>query len=309
MSYRTDVPEPEPGPNEALVKISLAGICATDLELVKGYYPYCGIPGHEFVGKIVQAPDQPQRVGEGVVGEINISCGVCPTCLAGRKSHCPRRTVMGIVDRHGAFAEYVCLPLTNLIRVPDTVSDEAAVFVEPLAAALEIREQIPIAAADQVLILGAGRLGQLIAQSLMPTGCNLKVVARYEKQQTLLAQNNVHMIVEHTISENAFDIVIEATGSPEGFFLAQKAVRPRGTIVLKSTYKGDVQVNLSTIVVDEVNIVGSRCGPFPPALALLESGQVDPTGLIDARYSLDAALEAFDRAAQPGTLKVILEMA
>ena len=189
------------------------------------------------------------------------------------------------------------------------MSDEAAVFVEPLAAALEIREQIPIAAADQVLILGAGRLGQLIAQSLIPTGCNLKVVARYEKQQTLLAQNNDHMIVEHTISENAFDIVIEATGSPEGFFLAQKAVRPRGTIVLKSTYKGDVQVDLSTIVVDEVNIVGSRCGPFPPALALLESGQVDPTGLTDARYSLDAALEAFDRAAQPGTLKVILEMA
>ena len=309
LSYRTDVPEPEPGPNEALVKISLAGICATDLELVKGYYPYSGIPGHEFVGKIVQAPDQLQRVGERVVGEINISCGVCPTCMAGRKSHCPRRTVMGIVDRHGAFAEYVCLPLTNLIRVPDTVSDEAAVFVEPLAAALEIREQIPIAAADHVLILGAGRLGQLIAQSLMPTGCNLKVVARYEKQQTLLAQNNVHMIVEHTISENAFDIVIEATGSPEGFFLAQKAVRPRGTIVLKSTYKGDVQVNLSTIVVDEVNIVGSRCGPFPPALALLESGQVDPTGLIDAHYPLDAALKAFDRAAQPGMLKVILEMA
>ena len=309
LSYRTDIPMPEPGPQEALVKISLAGICATDLELIKGYYPYCGIAGHEFVGSIVQAPDQPERVGERVVGEINISCGVCPTCLAGRRSHCPRRTVMGIVNRQGAFAEYVCLPLVNLIRVPDSVSDDAAVFVEPLAAALEIREQIPITAADRVLVVGAGRLGQLIVRSLIPTGCNLKVAARYEKQQKLLAQNNVHIIVEQAISENAFDIVIEATGSPEGFFLAQKAVRPRGTLVLKSTYRGDIQVNLSSIVVDELTIVGSRCGPFMPALALLESGRVDPTGLIDARYPLDKALEAFDHAAQAGILKVILEVA
>jgi 2-desacetyl-2-hydroxyethyl bacteriochlorophyllide A dehydrogenase len=308
LSYRTDVPIPEPGPNEALVKVTLAGICATDLELVKGYYPYCGIPGHEFVGSIVHAPDQPQRIGERVVGEINISCGVCPTCLAGRRSHCPRRTVMGIVDRHGAFAEYVSLPLANLIRVPDTVSNDAAVFVEPLAAALEIREQIPITAADYVLVLGAGRLGQLIAQSLIPTGCNLKVVVRYEKQRKLLAQINVDIILEQAISENTFDIVIEATGSQEGFFMAQKAVRPRGTLVLKSTYKGEVQVNLSSIVVDEITILGSRCGPFVPALALLDSGQIDPTGLIDARYPPDRALKAFDHAAQGGTLKIILEM-
>jgi threonine dehydrogenase-like Zn-dependent dehydrogenase len=202
----------------------------------------------------------------------------------------------------------VCLPLANLIPVPDSVSDNAAVFVEPLAAALEIREQIPIAASDKVLVLGAGRLGQLIVQSLIPTGCELKVAARYEKQQKLLAQNNVHIIVEHALSENEFDIVIEATGTPQGFFLACKAVRPRGTIVLKSTYKGDVQINLSSIVVDEITLVGSRCGPFAPALALLENGQVDPAGLIDARYPLDEALKAFDHAARPGTLKVIIEM-
>ena len=308
LSYRTDVPIPEPGLNEALVKVSLAGICATDLELVKGYYPYRGILGHEFVGRIEQAPDQPQRVGQRVVGEINISCGKCATCLAGRKSHCPQRTVMGIVNHQGAFAEYLCLPLTNLMPVPDTVSDEAAVFVEPLAAALEIREQIPIAASDHVLVLGAGRLGQLIAQSLIPTGCNLKVAARYEKQQKILAENKINLIVEHTISENEYDIVIEATGSPEGFFLAQKAVRPRGTIVLKSTYKGDVKINLSSIVVDEITLVGSRCGPFAPALAMLEKRHVDPTGLIDARYPLDEDLKAFDHAARPGTLKIILEM-
>jgi 2-desacetyl-2-hydroxyethyl bacteriochlorophyllide A dehydrogenase len=308
LSYRTDVPIPAPGPDEALVKVSRAGICATDLELVKGYYPYRGIPGHEFVGRIDQAPDQPLRVGQRVVGEINISCGKCPTCLAGRKSHCPERTVMGIVNRQGAFAEYLCLPLTNLIPVPDTVSDDAAVFVEPLAAALEIREQIPIAASDHVLVLGAGRLGQLIAQSLIPTGCDLRVAARYKKQQKILAENTIDIVVEHTISENDYDIVIEATGSPEGFFLAQKAIRPRGTIVLKSTYKGDVTINLSSIVVDEITLVGSRCGPFAPALTMLANGQVNPKGLIDARYPLDDALEAFEYAARPGTLKIILEM-
>jgi 2-desacetyl-2-hydroxyethyl bacteriochlorophyllide A dehydrogenase len=308
LSCRNDVPVPEPGAEEALVKISIAGICGTDLELLKGYYPFGGIPGHEFVGNIVQAPGRPERVGQRVVGEINISCGVCPTCLAARKRHCPQRTVLGIVDHNGAFAEYVCLPLTNLIPIPDTVCDDAAVFTEPLAAALEIQEQIPIGPEDKVLILGAGRLGQLIAQSLVHNGCNLKVAARYKKQQALLAQHNISRIDEHAISDSVFDIVIEATGSSEGFSLAQKAVRPRGTIVLKSTYKGDVQVNLSSIVVDEITMVGSRCGPFAPALALLESGQVDPAGLIEARYPLDDALNAFDRAAQPGTLKVILEI-
>jgi threonine dehydrogenase-like Zn-dependent dehydrogenase len=308
LSCRNDVPQPVPEPQEALVSVTLAGICATDLELARGYYPYRGIPGHEFVGTIVQAPDRPEREGQRVVGEINISCGVCPACLAGRKSHCPGRTVMGIVDHAGAFAQYACLPLVNLIPVPDTVSDEVAVFTEPLAAALEIQEEIPIAAADHVLVLGAGRLGQLIAQSLIPTGCNLKVAARYKKQRKLLAQQNVHLIAEDVISDNAFDIVIEATGSPQGFSLARRAVRPRGTLVLKSTYKGDVQIDLSSIVVDEVTLLGSRCGPFAPALALLASGQVDPSGLIDARYPLDDALRAFDLAAQPGVLKVILDV-
>jgi 2-desacetyl-2-hydroxyethyl bacteriochlorophyllide A dehydrogenase len=308
LSYRTDVPIPEPEPQEALVKVSLAGICATDLELVKGYYPYRGIPGHEFVGRIVDAPGRPERAGQRVVGEINISCGVCPTCLAGRKRHCPRRTVMGIVDHHGAFAEYVSLPLANLIPVPDTVTDEAGVFVEPLAAALEIQEQIPISATDNVLVMGAGRLGQLIAQSLAPVGCHLKVAARYKKQRQLLAQNNIRLIDESAIPDNDFDIVIEATGSPGGFFLARKAVRPGGTVVLKSTYRGDVKIDLSSVVVDEITMIGSRCGPFAPALALLESGKIEPTGLIDERYPLDEALDAFNHAAQPGTLKIIFAM-
>ncbi len=305
---RYDAPVPEPKAQEALVKVSRAGICGTDLELLKGYYPFRGVLGHEFTGTIVQAPAQPQREGQRVVAEINISCDSCPVCLAGRKNHCEKRTVLGIKDRDGSFAEYVCVPLANLIAVPDTVSDDAAVFTEPLAAALEIQEQIPVRKKDHVLILGAGRLGQLIAQSLAPTGCDLKVVARYKNQQQLLTQNNIQRIDEHAVSSSTFDIVIEATGSPAGFSLAQKAVRPRGTVVLKSTYKGEVPINLSAIVVDEISLVGSRCGPFVPALALLESGQVNPLGLIDARYPLDEALNAFARAAHPGALKVILEM-
>ena len=278
LSYRDHLPRPKPSQGEALVKVRLAGICGTDLELTKGYYQFTGIPGHEFVGDIVQAPGRPDREGERVVGEINVNCGACPACLAGRSKHCENRTVLGMKHRNGAFAEFMCLPLANLIAVPDMVCDDAAVFTEPLAAALEIQEQIPIAPENRVLVLGAGRLGQLIAQTLLPTGCDLKVMARYAKQRKLLARFNIASIAEHTLPAGCFDIVIEATGCMAGFSLARKAVRPRGIIVLKSTYKGDVQVNLSTIVVDEVTIMGSRCGPFAPALGMLENNRVDPTG-------------------------------
>jgi threonine dehydrogenase-like Zn-dependent dehydrogenase len=308
MSYRDHLPMPNPSESEVLVKVRLAGICGTDLELLKGYHAFTGIPGHEFVGDIVQAPDRPDRVGERVVGEINVNCGACPSCLAGRPNHCEKRTVLGIKRRNGAFAEFVCLPLANLITVPDTVSDDAAVFTEPLAAALEIQEQIPIEPKNRVLLLGAGRLGQLIAQTLVPTGCDLKVVARYANQRKLLARFNIASIAEHTPPAGLFDIVIEATGSMAGFSLARKAVRPRGTIVLKSTYKGDVQVNLSSIVVDEVTIMGSRCGPFAPALDLLANNRVDPSGLIEGRYCLNAIQKAFQHASRPGALKVILQI-
>ena len=308
LSYREDVPVPEPMADEALVKVFQAGICGTDLEMIKGYYPFCGIPGHEFVGNIVQAPAQPEREGQRVVGEINISCGGCPSCLAGRKTHCEKRAVLGIKNRNGAFAEYVCLPLANLIAVPDTVSDDAAVFVEPLAAALEIQAQIPIGPKDNVLILGAGQLGQLIARSLVPSGCHLSVAARYEKQRNILANHNIKWLDESNISDSRNDIVIEATGSPNGFLLAQKTVRPRGTIVLKSTYKGDIQINLSPIVVNEISIIGSRCGPLTPAIDRLKCGQVDPTDLIEGRYPLHDVRKAFDLAARQGTLKVILEI-
>ena len=308
LSFRRDVPEPKPLAGEALVKVHLAGICGTDLELVKGYYPFSGIPGHEFVGEIVLAPEQPDRVGQRVVGEINVSCGSCRHCLAAQPTHCDNRSVLGIKNRDGAFAEYLCLPLNNLNAVPDSVSNDEAVFVEPLAAALEIQEQVKIRSTDRVLVLGAGRLGQLIAQTLVPLDCDLKVVARHKNQQAILAGRQIGWIDVQAVRQRAFDIVIEATGSAEGVALAQQAVRPRGTIVLKSTISENEnsQINFSALVVDEITLVGSRCGPFAPTLHLLENQLVDPTVLITEHYKLSEALKAFEHAAAPGALKILL---
>ena len=293
-------------PDEALIKIRRAGICSTDLELVKGYYPYTGVIGHEFVGEVVEAEDA-SWIGQRVVGDINVSCQKCEQCLQGRPTHCEQRTVLGIVNRDGTFAEYTQLPIRNLHRVPASVPDEMAVFTEPLAAALEIQDQIQIKPTDRVLLIGAGRLGQLIAQTLALTGCDLHVVARHARQQSLLRSRGIRIVAEEQIQPWRWDIVVEATGSPSGFALARRAIRPRGTIVLKSTYKGDMSVNFSSIVVDEIQVVGSRCGPFEPALRLMEFKQVDPTVLIAAEFKLNEALKAFERAAQPGVLKVLVE--
>jgi threonine dehydrogenase-like Zn-dependent dehydrogenase len=308
---------PPRNPGEALLKIRKAGICSTDLELIKGYYPYTGILGHEFVGEVVsRAPASTasrfaQReeigVGDRVVGEINAVCNHCEQCLNGRPRHCENRTVLGIVNRDGTFAEFTQLPITNLHRVPDSVPDEMAVFTEPLAAALEIQQQVQVKPTDRVLLIGAGRLGQLIAQTLALTGCDLRVVARHPHQQNLLKARGIRLISEEEIKPMRWDIVVEATGSPGGFSLARQAIRPRGTLVLKSTYKGEINVNFSSIVVDEVNIVGSRCGPFEPALRLMESKQVDPTVLIDSEFSLGEGLKAFERAAETGVLKVLVK--
>lgn len=292
--------------NEALIKIRKAGICSTDLELVKGYYPYTGVIGHEFVGDVVEADDV-SWIGQRVVGDINVTCNQCEQCLNGRPTHCEHRTVLGIVNRDGTFAEYTQLPIVNLHRVPASVPDEMAVFTEPLAAALEIQDQVQIKPTDRVLLVGAGRLGQLIAQTLALAGCDLHVVARHARQQNLLKARGIRIISEEEIRRWRWDIVVEATGSPGGFSLARQAVRPRGTMVLKSTYKGDMSVNFSSIVVDEINLIGSRCGPFEPALRLMESRQVDPTVLIADEFKLSNALKAFERAAEAGVLKVLVE--
>jgi threonine dehydrogenase-like Zn-dependent dehydrogenase len=314
-----DVPQPQ-NPNEALIRIRLAGVCGTDLEMVNGYYPFAGIPGHEFVGEIVSLPDskvsrlwntqqlesldsaKPKRV----VGEINASCGNCEQCWGGRPTHCEKRTVLGIKDRDGIFAEYTSLPLENLHLVPDSVSDEMAVFTEPLAAALEIQQQVQIDPTDRVLLVGAGRLGQLIAQTLALTGADLRVLARHPLQKKLLTDRGIRLIDEADIQPWRWDVVVEATGSTAGFDIARRAVRPRGTFVLKSTYKGEMTLNLSPLVVDEINIVGSRCGPFEPALRLMEQKMVDPTVLIAAEFALTEGLRAFDEAAKTGMLKVLV---
>ena len=247
------------------------------------------------------------RVGDRVVGDINVTCGQCEQCLNGRPTHCEHRTVLGIVNRDGTFAEYTTLPIANLHCVPASVPDEMAVFTEPLAAALEIQDQVQVKPTDRVLLIGAGRLGQLIAQTLSLTGCDLRVVARHAHQQNLLKARGIKTITEEEIQPWRWDIVVEATGSPDGFSLARRAIRPRGTMVLKSTYKGDMSVNFSSIVVDEIHLVGSRCGPFEPALRLMESRQVDPTVLIAAEFKLSKGLKAFERAAETGVLKVLIE--
>ncbi len=301
-----EIPVPDPPPREALVRVRLAGICATDLELVKGYYPYMGVLGHEFVGDIVDAPSAPERVGQRVVGEINAACGKCETCKRGHPTHCENRTVLGIVNRNGAFAEYLTLPLENLVPVPAPVTDEMAVFTEPLAAALEIQEQVLIRPTDRVLLIGAGRLGQLIAYTLKLTGCDLCVVTRHDSQRRLLEAVDIPCVHVDEVSSRNMDLVVEATGSPVGYALARKAVRPRGTIVLKSTYAGETQIDFSSVVVDEISLIGSRCGPFLPALRLMETGLVDPRLLINANYPLNEGIAAFELASQPGVFKVLV---
>ena len=256
IRLRSDLPRPVPGPGEALVRVRLAGICATDLELTRGYHPFRGVPGHELVGEIAVAPDAPGRIGERVVGDINLGCGTCAACRAGRRRHCERREVLGIRGRDGAFAEYLTAPLRNLHPVIDAVPDELAVFCEPLAAALRIQAQRPVVTGERVLLVGAGRLGQLIARALALTGCRLEVVARHARQRALLEAVGVDWVDETDVGKRAYDLVVEASGSPAGFGLARLAVRPGGTLVLKSTYAGDARLDLSSLVVDEVTLLG-----------------------------------------------------
>jgi threonine dehydrogenase-like Zn-dependent dehydrogenase len=289
------------------VRVRLCGVCNTDLELVQGYYPYTGVPGHEFVGVVEEAPGAPEWTGRRVVGEINAVCGECATCRAGRPTHCERRTVLGIVSRDGAFATHLVLPVANLHEVPDEVPDEVAVFAEPTAAALEIQEQVRIGRDDQVVVVGAGKLGNLVAQTLATKGCDLLVVGRSERPLTLLTARGIRTGTAEAVAERTADVAVECTGNPEGLEIARRAVRPRGTIVLKSTYHGRASVDLAPIVVDEITVVGSRCGPFGPALDLLSRCEVDPRPLIDERYRLSDAVTAFEHAARPGTLKVLVE--
>jgi threonine dehydrogenase-like Zn-dependent dehydrogenase len=306
LRVRDDLPVPEPPPGEARIRVTLAGLCHTDVELTRGYYPYRGVLGHEFVGVVERAPADPRWEGRRVVGEINATCGTCETCRAGRPTHCERRTVLGIVNRDGAFADYLVLPIANLHAVPDGVTDETAVFTEPVAAAFEVLAQVPIAPPDRVVVFGDGKLGQVIAQVLATTGCELTVVGRHPRKLAHLAARGIATQTDPPPPRRA-DAVVECTGRREGLQAALAAVRPRGTLVLKSTFAGETSVNLSAIVVDEIIVVGSRCGPFEPALAALGSGAVAVAPLIDARFPLADAAAAIARAQVPGTLKVLLQ--
>jgi len=306
LQLRTDIPIPEPPPGEALVRVLRAGICNTDLELLRGYYPYTGILGHEFVGVVEQGPEH--LINRRVVGEINAVCGQCRFCLSGQPTHCENRTVLGIVNRNGAFADYLSLPVENLHLVPDNVPTEVATFTEPLAAALEIQQQVLLGRDDRVVVVGDGKLGQLVAQTLALTGCNLLVVGRHRDKLANLEARGIKTGSADDVTDRGFDISVECTGNPEGFAIARRALRPRGTLVLKSTYANRLTLDASSLVVDEITLIGSRCGPFPSALRLLAEGQVDVQPLIHARYPLVQALAAFQKAQSRGVLKVLLEM-
>ncbi len=305
LSWRDNVAQPVPQAGEALVRVLRAGICNTDVELLRGYCPFTGVLGHEFVGMVEEG--QVLR-GQRVVGEINAVCGSCTACLNGRRSHCERRTVLGIVGRDGAFAEYLVLPEENLHAVPQCVATDAATFVEPLAAALQILQQVQVRPADRVLVVGDGKLGQLIAQTLALTGCDLCAVGRHSNKLERLAGFGIDVGQAKEVEAKAYDLAIECTGNAAGFDLAQRALRPRGTLVLKSTYAGDLTFNAASLVVDEIQLVGSRCGPFAPALRLLEKGEVEVESLIDRHYPLSEGLVAFSRAQEAGVLKVLLDI-
>ncbi len=301
-----DLPRPVPAEGEALIRVRLAGICNTDLEIVRGYFGFRGVLGHEFVGEVAGAPGKPEWVGRRVVGEINLACGECEFCRAGLARHCPNRRVLGILGKEGCFAEFVTLPVENLHPVPSSVPDRAAVFTEPLAATLEILEQVHVEPASLVAVVGDGKLALLIVQILRLTGCRLRILGKYERKLALAAQWGAVPIEHSDEWWGRFDVVVEASGSPDGFETALQLVRPRGTIVLKSTYAAKPVVDTSRIVVDEVQLIGSRCGQFEPALRLLEAGLVETEPLISGEYPLARGLEAFAKAQEPGVLKVLL---
>jgi threonine dehydrogenase-like Zn-dependent dehydrogenase len=295
--------DPDPADGEVLVRVLAAGICETDLQLIRGYHGFRGVLGHEFVGVALGGRFNGQRV----VGEINCSCYVCATCRAGHAKHCPHRTVIGIVNRDGAFADLVAVPERNLYAVPETIDTEAAVFTEPVAAAFQVPEQVPITSRDCVVVVGDGRLGNLCAQVLAPLTDHLLVVGKHRDKLARIEQLGITgCLLPDRPRDRAADIVVECTGSDSGLATALELVRPRGTIVLKTTIAGVSTLAFAPVVVDEVTIVGSRCGPFGRALDALARGLVDVRALIDDRFPLSDGVRALRRAAEPGVLKVLL---
>jgi threonine dehydrogenase-like Zn-dependent dehydrogenase len=301
-----EVDRPVPGEGEVLVRVRLAGICGTDLEVLKGYHDFKGIMGHEFVGEVAGPENSPWQ-GRRVVGDINIGCGVCELCRRGLARHCRQRRVLGLKDHEGAMAHYLTLPAANLHPVPPEVPDVGAVFTEPLAAALRVQETAPVSPDSRLLVVGDGRLGLLISWVMALSGAEVHLAGHHPEHLALARPRGVITFLTSDLPIGDYDMVVEASGSPAGLELALARVRPRGTVVLKSTYVGRYPLDPAALVVPEVRLVGSRCGPMAAALRLLRDGRIDPRPLIDRTYPLARGLEALARAQSPGVLKVLID--
>ncbi len=309
LELEMEYPKPDPADGEALIKPILAGICATDLELAKGYMGFAGVLGHEFVG-IVKSSQDKELVGRRVAGEINCPCGTCELCRSGNGNHCPNRSVLGILNRNGAFAEYFTLPTSNLHIVPDNVPDRAAVFTEPLAAAFQILEQISISGKTRVAVLGDGKLGLLAAQAIETSACDLVLIGRHGERLDILSGRGITTMLENETADekDMFDVVVDATGSDSGIALAVELVKPRGTIVVKSTMASRDVFDINRLVIDEITLVGSRCGPFDVALRALEKGVIDFEPLISGVIPLENGVEAIRMAERKENIKILLSM-
>jgi threonine dehydrogenase-like Zn-dependent dehydrogenase len=301
----TERPAPTPAPGEVLVRVTRAGVCETDLQLIKGYMGFRGVLGHEFVG----VAESGSMEGCRVVGEINCACLVCDTCRKGLPTHCPNRTVLGILNHDGAFADLIAVPENNLHAVPDSLSDDVAVFTEPVAAAFQIPDQMTIGQKDRIAVLGDGRLGNLCAQVLAQLSDDVLVIGKHPEKLAILAGMGISTtLLSDSLDARAYDMVVDCTGSESGLPAALKLVRPRGTIVLKTTVAGAQTLAWAPFVIDEVTLIGSRCGPFEQALEALSEGHVQVEPLIADRFDLSKGLEALERAQMKGILKVLLDV-
>lgn len=301
-----ELPQPEPQAGEVLIRVTLAGICGTDLQVLRGYHGFQGIMGHEFVG-VVAGPRNSSWLGQRVVGEINVNCGACDLCRGGLPRHCRQRQVIGLKGRDGAFAHYLTLPAANLVAVPAQVEDEAAVFTEPLAAALAVLEVVPLPAKSPVLVVGDGRLGLLIAMSLARSEVEVHLAGHHEAHLALTHPYGVSTFLADKLPAGDYEVIVEASGAAAGLDLALARVRPRGLVVMKSTYTGRYPLDSAALVVPEVRLAGSRCGPFGPALRMMARKWIDPRPLIDRRFPLSQGLAGLAWAQRPGVLKVLLD--
>jgi threonine dehydrogenase-like Zn-dependent dehydrogenase len=305
-----DVDPPRPNDGEALIRVRRAGVCSTDLHIVRGYMGFEGTLGHELAGEVIECEDR-SWIGRRVAGEINLGCGRCERCLRGMSRHCATRTVLGILGKDGCMAEYVTLPIVNLHVLPGTLSDDVAAFVEPLAAAYEILEQLHVAPGTRAVVLGDGKLGSLVATVLLQAGARVSVVGHHTHKLARLEALGAHIFYdergEPIVPDGSCDLAVDATGSASGFDMARKALRPRGTLVMKSTFHGrKLEIDAASIIIDEITLVGSRCGPFAPAIDALASRKIDPSASIDEVIPLSDGVRAIERASSSGASKIVI---